>query len=207
MKMLMTIISIITCTMMVSSAQANEEAFAGFGNWSAFKVENHSYTEKPSCYATVSADQGQVGLEIYAESHKSGDYIDPVIQIVTRGISEAVGVRLGISNTSYNTKLNKPQISGGDRRYLMTILSSEDNEVQASEDVNSEVIKQQVFVSKNSKISEIVRLLRARNSVVAEFYDSKGERVHVAVFSLSGSSNTIREMLGNNNFVGGQCSN
>ena len=116
-------------------------------------------------------------LEVYAEKSSQGGYVQPMVQIVTTSVKPALGVVVSIDGT----------------QLPMTISLKETKEVVLSGIVPRKV-EQQVFIGKFKDKESMIRLIRAKNRFVANYYDASG-RVAQETFSLRGSSKTVKTMM------------
>ncbi len=177
------IASLIVITLSIQ-LQAADESIIEYKDWAANKIESHKVTDQSACVALTTEEDKDTTLEVYAEAGKVDGYVQPVVQIVTTEMDPALGVMASVDGI----------------RMPMTIALKETKEVEIEvleEGSSIPVVKkveQQVFLGKFADKERMIALLRAKNRVVATFYDATGE-LGEAQFSLRGSSRTIRTMM------------
>jgi len=168
------------------SVQANaaDKKILDYKDWKADEFEVHKVSDKTACVAATFEKGKDTSLEVYAEANEAGDFVNPVVQIVTTEMPPALGVVASVDG----------------RKMPMTIALKETKEVEVEvleEGSSVPVIKkveQQVFLGKFKDKERMIRLLRAKNRVKATFFSAE-EEVGKSTFSLRGSSKTIKTML------------
>lgn len=163
--------------------QAADKTVSEYKAWKLVKTTGHGVSDKAACVASTADKKTNSVLEIYAEANVDGGYVAPTFQIVTTGMDPALGIVASIDGN----------------KVPMTISLSETKEIEVpavDEETGETVlqkVEQQVFLGKFATKNKTIHLIRAKNSVKADFYNAEG-KIGQAVFSLAGSSRTIKTL-------------
>ena len=182
-----------------SFASASEDPVFSKKKWSVYKVESHVATGKTACFATTNQKDKDVYLDIYFEANEQGGYVEPVVQVVAVGMPSALKINLAV--TGKTRKLQ--QLEAGKEplasapRFDMTIALAETKKIEvpdpdATEEGATKEVEQQIFIAKRADSAEIIKALKDRWAVKANYYDDSGKLEEYSLFDLSGSGDSIR---------------
>ena len=138
--------------------------------WTAETVKNHEVWNKPACVAYTMSDDGLSSLEVVAYYNQDQDkFLEPEVNVITP------------FDVSFFEVLLKGDGGSAKTFSLLPVLPSDESLVGA----------RTLFIDDREAL---VSQIRKRNRMTARFIDTAGE-VKEIKFSLSGSSNAIREQF------------
>ena len=136
--------------------------------WTAEIVKNHEVWNKPACVAYTMSEDGLSSLEVVAFYSEAQDkFLEPEVNVITNFDVSFFEVILRASSS---------------KKYSMLPVFPEDGDLVGA---------RSLFTDDRE---DIVSQIRKRNRMTAQFIDIAGE-VKEVKFSLSGSSNAIREQF------------
>ncbi|MCJ8276579.1 MAG: hypothetical protein HRT44_10240 [Bdellovibrionales bacterium] len=161
-----------------------DENIIEFKDWRSDKVVSHPITEKAACVAKTNVKDKDTQLEVYAEASADGEYVQPIVQIVTTDVPPALGAVM--------------RMSPGNRRLPMSISLSESKTIQKEVMVDGqpvmEDVEQQVFLVKFKNKKQMIDLIKAKNTITGTFFSAEGD-VATMKFSLRGSHRSVSKMI------------
>ena len=166
------------------SALAADKNLIKSKDWRSDKLDSHAVSEKAACVASTTIKGKDTRLEVYSEIAEDGEYVAPVVQIVTTDVDPSLGARL--------------KFTRGGKVLPLTISLNEVKTVKRErKDENGDTkivdVEQQVFLGKMKNRKEFISLIKNKLHIDGTFFNDAGE-VAKMKFSLRGSFKSVQKM-------------
>lgn len=147
-----------------SFAEVVKENITASRDWKAVVLSEHMTSKKEACMASVESSDKKARLEVYAEKSKHGNFIEPTVQIVLKGMSPVLAGNLlpNRSTKSYAMSMT-PQPIG----------------------------KPQVLLARYDERARLVNDIKRKSTLRLTLYNKSGKSMGRLSFSLRGSSKVV----------------